>query len=122
MGKEDVISAQLTGADEHDSTPAVPMITHLKDMGIKRFVADRGYDDDKIRAALNEISIKADIPPRKNRTGHRPHDNTVYKWRWRVEALFGKLKENRRIALRVDKLDTSYIAFIALAFIAMEVC
>jgi hypothetical protein len=36
--------------------------------------------------------------------------------------MFAKIKENRRLALRVDKLDTSFMAFIALAFIKMQVC
>ena len=122
MGKEHPLSVQLTGAQVHDSKPAVEMLVALEDEAIKRFVADKAYDDDKIREQLKGMKIKSDIPPRKNRKQHRFYDKTVYRWRWRVEALFGKIKENRRLALRVDKLDTSFLAFICLDFIKRLVC
>ena len=89
---------------------------------LKKFVADKGYDDYKIRAALTDYKIKADIPPRKNRKEYRFYDNTVYKWRLRVEAFFGKIKEHRRLTLRVDKLDITFNSFIALALIKNLVC
>lgn len=122
LAKDKSISIQLTGANIHDSDPVIPMLIHLKNTGIKRFVADKGYDDDKIRTALADLKIKADIPPRSNRREHRFYDNSIYKWRWRVEAFFGKIKENRRIALRVDKLDVTFNSFIALALIKNLVC
>jgi len=122
LAKNEPISIQLTGASIHDSEPVIPMLVPLEKMGIKRFVADKGYDDDKIRAALADHKIKADIPPRKNRKEYRFYDNTVYKWRWRVEAFFGKIKEHRRLALRVDKLDITFNSFIALALIKKLVC
>jgi hypothetical protein len=50
------------------------MLSYLKNTSIKRFVADKGYDDDKIRSALNEINVRADIPPRKNRKEYRYYD------------------------------------------------
>lgn len=122
MGKNDPINVHLTGANVHDSAPAIPMIIELEGLPIARFVADRAYDDDAIREALGDQKIKADIPPRKNRKEHRFYDKTVYKWRWRVEAIFGNFKENRRLALRVDKLDTSFMAFVVLALIKRLVC
>lgn len=122
MGKDTPISLQLTGADVHDSVPVLPMLIPLERLGIQRFVADRGYDDDKIRNALRDQGIHPEIPPKKNRIQHRRCDKTVYKWRWRIEAFFGKLKENRRIALRVDKLDMTFEGFIALALIKIIVC
>jgi transposase len=122
MGKEDLVSVQLTGAQVHDSRPAVEMLIPLEGQGIQRLVADKGYDDDKIREKVKDMQIKPDIPPRKNPLEHRFYDKTVYRWRWRIEALFGKFKENRRLALRVDKLDTSFLGFICLAFIKPLVC
>ena len=122
LAKDNPIFIQLTGANVHDSNPVIPMLHCLENSGIKRFVADKGYDDDKIRSALNDLKIKADIPSRSNRRGYRFYDNSVYKWRWRVEAFFGKIKENRRLALRVDKLDVIFNSFIALALIKNLVC
>jgi ABC-type uncharacterized transport system ATPase subunit len=46
----------------------------------------------------------------------------MYAWRRGIENLFAKLKENRRLALRVDKLEVTFGGFIALALIKMDVC
>ena len=43
------------------------------------------------------------------------HAKAIYRWRRRIEIVFGKLKENRRLAAR-DKKNRPYIlGFIALA-------
>jgi hypothetical protein len=39
-----------------------------------------------------------------------------------MENLFAKRTENRRLALRVDKLEATFAGFIALALIKMDVC
>ena len=122
MGENDAISVQLTGADVHDSVPVAEMVAGLEGQPISRFVADKAYDSDKIRMALKDAGIVADIPPKKNRIGHRFFDKTVYRWPWRVEAFFGKIKEHRRLAMGVDKLDASYLSFICIALIKKIVC
>jgi transposase len=122
MGKEDAIHIKITGAQEHDCVSAPEAIIELKSLPIKYFVADRGYDDDKIRRALKAQSITPVIPPRKNRIDQLYYDKTMYKWRWRVEALFGKIKENRRLSMRYDKLDSSFLGFVTLALIKPLVC
>ena len=122
MGKDDVLCVQLSGAETHDSEMAEPMMMLLNTSAIERFVADKAYDDDALIFWLNSESIHAEIPPRKNRIDQRFYDKTVYRWRRRVENMFTKIKENRRLALRVDKLDTSFMGFLALAFIKQQVC
>lgn len=42
-----------------------------------------------------------------------------YKKRNEVERKFGRMKENRHVATRYDKLDVTYLAFVQLAFIAI---
>lgn len=122
MGKDDVLCVQLSGAETHDSKMAEPMMMLLNTSAIERFIADKAYDDDDLIFWLKSEHIHAEIPPRKNRIDQRFYDKTVYRWRRRVENMFTKIKENRRLALRVDKLDTSFMGFLALAFIKMEVC
>ena len=122
MGAESVICAELSGAQQHDSQMAEPMMNLLNCQAIERFVGDKGYDDDALVAWLKTQNIRAEIPPRSNRKEKRLYDKTVYAWRRRIENMFAKIKENRRLAMRVDKLDTSFMAFLALAFIKMEVC
>jgi transposase len=101
---------------------AYRMMDGLNLKAVKRFVADKGYDDDKLIWWLKTQDIKSEIPPRCNRKIKRLYDKTVYAWRRRIENLFAKLKENRRLALRVDKLEATFGGFIALALIKMDVC
>jgi transposase len=122
MGAQDVLCVELSGAEKHDSQMAQPMMNLLNTQAIERFVADKGYDDDDLIAWLKTHNIHAEIPPRDHRILKRFYDKTVYAWRRRIENMFAKIKENRRLALRVDKLDTSFMAFLALAFIKMQVC
>jgi transposase len=44
-----------------------------------------------------------------------PHDRDKYRLRSRIEQLFNKLKNWRRIATRYDKTRTSYLGFVSLA-------
>jgi transposase len=122
MGKEDVICADITGAQVHDSKQVEEMIMHLNLQEIERFVADRAYDTNKIREFLKKNSIYAEIPNKRNRKITLRFDKTVYKWRYRVENLFQKLKENRRLCMRFDKLDCTFMAFVAIALIKLQVC
>ena len=43
------------------------------------------------------------IPGRRNRKRPNQYDERRYKDRWRVEAMFCRLKDFRRIATRYDK-------------------
>jgi transposase len=71
---------------------------------------------------LKTQDIEAEIPPRCNRTFQRAYAKTVYAWRREIENLFAKRTENRRLALRFDKLEATFGGFIALALIKMDVC
>jgi transposase len=55
------------------------------------------------------------IPPKANRKDAIPRDFRAYKNRNRVEPMFNKLKQFRRIATRYDKTAVSFLSFLALA-------
>lgn len=55
------------------------------------------------------------IPPRSNRKVPVHPDYRRYKDRNRVERMFGKLKQQRRIATRYDKAVLSFESFLNLA-------
>jgi transposase len=76
--------------------------------------ADRSYDSDAIRADLKGREIEPVIPPLACRKEAIPYDQEKYRQRNRVERLFNKLKQFRRVATRYDKLDLSFLAFIHL--------
>ena len=122
MGREDPLCVQITGAQTHDSKVAIEMLELLNKEEISRFVGDKGYDTDRIRSALKERDIAAEIPNKRNRKVKCRFDKTVYKWRHRIENLFCKIKENRRLSMRFEKLDCTFMGFIAMALIKLEVC
>ena len=84
-------------------------------IGMKRVIADRGYDANRIRVALREQGTIPVIPGRRNRKRPIQYDERRYKDRWRVEAMFCRLKDFRRIATRYDRLAIHYLAAVCIA-------
>ncbi len=84
-------------------------------LGMKRVIADRGYDANRIRVTLREQGTIPVIPGRRNRKRPIQYDECRYKDRWRVEAMFCRLKDFRRIATRYDKLARNFLSAINLA-------
>lgn len=78
-------------------------------------LADKGYDSDDVRASLLLKGILPVIPPKANRKEAITCDYRAYKDRNRVERMFNKLKQFRRIATRYDKTAVSFLGFLALA-------
>jgi transposase len=78
-------------------------------------LADRGYDADWIRRALEDRGISACIPGRKSRKETVKYDKRRYKRRNRIEIMFGRLKDWRRVATRYDRCPETYLSAIALA-------
>jgi len=79
------------------------------------FVAPKGYDSDDVRTSLLLKGILPVIPPKANRKEPIACDFRAYKDRNRVERMFNKLKQFRRIATRYDKTAVSFLGFLALA-------
>ena len=76
---------------------------------------DMGYDSDEHRQCLRSNNNTPVISGRKNRKIPIIYDKSLYKLRRQIEIFFGKLKENKRLAMRYDKSDQSFFSFIALA-------
>jgi transposase len=81
----------------------------------KHLIADRGYDSDRFRDALVAKRITPCIPPRKNRKVQHAYDATLYRQRHRIENMFAKLKDWRRIATRYDRSAHTFMAAIVIA-------
>jgi len=81
----------------------------------KDMLADRGYDSDWFRAALRAKGITPCIPPRKNRKLPIVYDKTLYKQRHKIENMFGRLKDWRRIAMRYDRCAHTFFSAICIA-------
>jgi putative transposase len=83
-------------------------------------IADKGYDSDEFRRELERNNNEPVIPGRRNRREARSYDCEKYKKRGQIERLFGKIKENRRLAVRYEKSDIHFRAFILIAFIKIS--
>lgn len=101
----------LLPGQRHDSIGVEPLITGVD---FQALIADKAFDNNALRALLNERGALAVIPAKADRKTHIPHDAEIYKWRHLVENFFQRLKEFRRIATRYDKTDTSFAAAIYL--------
>ena len=88
---------------------AMPVVTP------KALLADKGYDGDAVRSSLLMRGILPIIPPKSNRREPITCDYRRYRDRNRVERMFGKLKQQRRIATRYDKTVLSFESFLNLA-------
>jgi transposase len=81
----------------------------------KTLLGDRGYDADWLRQALTARGITACIPSKFNRKIPIPHDGALYRRRHKVEIMFGRLKDWRRIHTRYDRCAHTFMSAIALA-------
>ena len=82
---------------------------------VKWLLGDRGYDADWFREALQDKGIRACIPGRKKRKTPVKYDKRRYKRRNRIEIMFGRLKDWRRVATRYDRCPKVFLSAIALA-------
>ncbi|MFD2428121.1 IS5 family transposase [Sphingobium scionense] len=81
----------------------------------KALLGDRGYDADWFRTALAERNIAACIPSKRNRKIPIPHDAVLYRQRHRIENMFGRLKDWRRIHTRYDRCAHTFMSAICIA-------
>ena len=81
----------------------------------KVLLGDRGYDADWFRQALIERGIIPCIPSKINRKVPIPHDRALYRQRHRVENMFGKIKDWRRIHTRYDRCAHTFMSAICIA-------
>ena len=81
----------------------------------KQLLADKGYDADWFRAALAKRRITPCIPSKANRKTAIPYDALLYKQRHKIENMFGRLKDWRRIHTRYDRYAHIYFSAICIA-------
>lgn len=107
------ISFFITAGQVSDYTGAAALLDELPKA--KWLLADRGYDADWYRDALQAKGITPCVPGRKSRKKTIKYDKRRYKRRNRIEIMFGRLKDWRRVATRYDRRPMAFISDIALA-------
>ena len=110
-------SCTTGGNHRSDYTGAAALLGSLPQA--EWLLADRGYDADWFRQALKDKGIKPCIPGRKSRGKPIKHDKRRYKRRNRIEIMFGRLKDWRRVATRYDRCPKVFLSAVALAATGM---
>ena len=85
----------------------------------RELLADRGYDADWFRNALSSRRITPCIPGRRSRKAPVTYDKELYKQRHKIEIMFGRLKDWRRIAMRYDCCAHTFFSAICIAAIVI---
>ena len=107
------ISFFMTAGQVSDYTGAAALLDGLPKADW--LLSDRGYDADWFRDALEEKGITPCIPGRKSRNKPVKYDKRRYKSRNKIEIMFGRLKDWRRVATRYDRCPTVFLSAVALA-------
>jgi len=81
----------------------------------KALLADRGYDADWFRNGLIGMGISPCIPSRAGRKVQVPHAAELYRQRHKIENMFARLKDWRRIATRYDRCPILFLFACALS-------
>lgn len=102
----------LTPGQAHDLTKAYDLLYAAPLDQVEKVLADRNYDANDFRQAIQDGGAEAVIPPRGRRTHPLPYDTHVYRERHLVECLVNKLKHYRRLFSRFDKLADHYLGFL----------
>jgi transposase len=103
----------MTAGQVSDYTGAAALLGSLP--AAERLLADRGYDADWFREALKDKGIRPCIPGRKSRGKTVRYDKRRYRRRNRIEIMFGRLKDWRRVATRYDRCAKTFLSAVALA-------
>ncbi|WP_446740826.1 IS5 family transposase [Sphingomonas sp. CFBP 13728] len=107
------LSFFMTAGQVSDYTGAAALLDDLPKA--QWMLGDRGYDADWYRDALQAKGITPCIPGRKSRIIPVKYDKRRYRSRSRIEIMFGRLKDWRRVATRYDRCPTVFFSAIALA-------
>lgn len=102
----------VTAAKVSDHIGARALLSSLPN--VEWLLGDHGYDADWFREALQDKGIRPCIPGRKSRSKAVRYDKRRYKRRNRIEIMFGRLKDWRRVATRYDRCPKVFLSAIAL--------
>lgn len=103
----------MTAGQVSDYKGAAELLDDLHEA--KELLADRGYDANWFREALQDKGITPCIPPKRNRKEQIHYDKNLYRQRHKIEIMFGRLKDWRRIATRYDRCAHTFFSAICIA-------
>ncbi len=105
----------LTPGQVGDCPAAAHLLDHLRPNTI--VLADKAYDADWLRRAIERAGASPNIPSMKHRRWKACFSKVLYKQRSRVERFFNQIKHFRKIATRYEKHASNNLAMLNLAAI-----
>lgn len=82
-------------------------------------IADRAYDADWFREALKDRGIRPCTTGQRSRGRAVRYDKRRDRRRNRIEIMFGRLKDWRKVATRYDRYTKTFLTAVALAATVM---
>ena len=107
------VALKLTPGQAHDGKSAADMLDGLG--AGQTLLADRAYDSDALRQALQKRGAWACIKAMPGRLDPPAFSPFLYRYRNLVERFFNKIKHFRAIATRFEKHPENYLALVKLA-------
>lgn len=102
----------LTAGQVSDHKGAAALLEHLPHATV--LIVDKGYDSDAFRKGLIDKGIKPCIPPLKHRKVQNGYDRNLYRQRHKIENLFARIKDWRRVHTRYDRCAHTFLSAITL--------
>jgi transposase len=115
--EDTVLAVDVVPGQAGDAPLLVPLLDRTLDRvgSVDEVVGDKAFDGDRLRQDCLKRNVHPNIPLKANR------DPACWSWyaagyreRNRVERLFGKAKQFRRIATRYEKLKATYLGLLHL--------
>lgn len=122
------ITVVLTGGERHEQIALEAVLDQgaIRRQGRgrprlrpRRLAGDKGYSSPTARARLRRRHIRPIIPSRKDQRCQLGFDRDAYRQRNKIERLFNRLKQARRIATRYEKRGVNYLAMIHIGMILL---
>lgn len=111
------LAVEVVPGQTGDAPRLVPMLERTLERVpvIDELVGDKAFDGDALRCECLERDVNPNIPLKANRDPKRwAWYAAGYRERNRVERLFGKAKQFRRIATRYEKLKVTFLGLLHL--------
>jgi len=115
LGKPRVL--RIAPGNMHDVMMAPELLSAVGP--IRRVIADKAYDTNRLRNLLAQLDIEAIIPSMARRNPQIPYDCKAYRQRNLIERMFARIKDFRRVATRYDKLANNFLAGVIIAAIVI---
>jgi transposase len=112
-GKGRPLLLYLTEGQANDHKAAAVLLERLPPA--RHLLADRAYSSAGFRAGLVERGITPCIPPHAGHRIQHSYDPVLYRQRHKIENLFARLKDWRRIHTRYDRCAHTFLSAIAFA-------